>query len=110
MSDTCGFLAVGRLQLLLVLARAVTAKPKSLRTPDYILLPHLRLPQLGDQVPVFISVRITVSQLYPGHWVILVPEVEDKLRPTVSRPVYLGVGLPSAAHDNCVFLDVVHPL
>jgi hypothetical protein len=45
-------------------------------------------------------------------------EVEVKLRPTVSRPVYLGIGLPSGAHDqifvfcldNCGFLDMGLPL
>jgi hypothetical protein len=45
-------------------------------------------------------------------------QVEVKLRPTVGRPVCLGVGLPSGAHDqtfcflsgNCWFLDVGHPL
>jgi hypothetical protein len=46
-------------------------------------------------------------------------EIDVKLRPTVSRPVYLGVGLPSElmarfffSHiDNCGFLDVgAHPL
>jgi hypothetical protein len=44
-------------------------------------------------------------------------EVLVNLRPTVSRPVCLGVGLPSAAHnqiyfisDDCRFLDMGHPL
>jgi hypothetical protein len=33
-------------------------------------------------------------------------EVEGKLQPTVSRPVYLGVGLQTATHDKiCFYLD-----
>jgi hypothetical protein len=32
-------------------------------------------------------------------------EIEFKLLPTISRPVYLGVGFPSGAHDQ-VFYSV----
>jgi hypothetical protein len=44
-------------------------------------------------------------------------EVEVNLRPTVSRPVCLGVGLSSRAHnqiyfvsENCGILDMGHSL
>jgi hypothetical protein len=48
-------------QLLLGLARAATLGSKSRRTHGHILLSHLRLPQ----VPVFISPRNRVAELYP---------------------------------------------
>jgi hypothetical protein len=51
--------------LLLGLARAVTFGSKSRRTHGHILLSHLRLPNLESQVPVFISPRNRVVQLYP---------------------------------------------
>jgi hypothetical protein len=46
---------------ILSLARAVTLMSKPRRTHGHILLSHLRLPQ----VPVFISPRNRVAQLYP---------------------------------------------
>jgi hypothetical protein len=52
-------------QLLLGLARAVTLVSKSRRTHGHILLSHLRLPQPEGQVPVFISPRNRVAQIYP---------------------------------------------
>jgi hypothetical protein len=57
----CNLLA----QLLLGLARAVTLGSGSRRTHDHFLLPHLRLPpNLEGQVPVFVSPRNRVAQLY----------------------------------------------
>jgi hypothetical protein len=52
-------------QLILGLARAVTPGSECHRTHGHILLSHLRLPNLEDQVPVFISPRNRVAQLYP---------------------------------------------
>jgi hypothetical protein len=68
LSDNCGFLNVGPIrwvynlfvQMLLGLSRVVTPWSESRRTQDHILLSHLRL-----QVPVFISLRNRVAQLYP---------------------------------------------
>jgi hypothetical protein len=57
---------VSRLQLLLGLASAVTLWSESLGTRDHILLSQIRdSPNLEGQVPVFISPRKRVVQLYP---------------------------------------------
>jgi hypothetical protein len=54
------------LQLLLVLASAVILGPESSETNDRILLSQIRdYPNLVDQIPVFISTRNRVTQLYP---------------------------------------------
>jgi hypothetical protein len=56
---------VCRLQLLLVLASAVILGSESRRTRDHILLSQIRhSPNLEGQVPVFISPRNRVAQLY----------------------------------------------
>jgi hypothetical protein len=76
LSDSCGFVDVGRLsderrrvyrlQLLLALASAVNLGSKSRRTHVHILLSQIRdSPNLESQVPVFISPRNRVAQLYP---------------------------------------------
>jgi hypothetical protein len=57
---------VCRLQLLLVLASAVILGSESRGTRDYILLSQIRdYPNQEGQVPVFISPRNRVAQLYP---------------------------------------------
>jgi hypothetical protein len=57
---------VCRLQLLLVLASAVILGSESRGTRDHILLSQIRdFPNLEGQVPVFISPRNRVAQLYP---------------------------------------------
>jgi hypothetical protein len=57
---------VCRLKLLLVLASAVILRSESRGTHDYILLSQIRdSPNLDGQVPVFISPRNRVAQLYP---------------------------------------------
>jgi hypothetical protein len=67
----CGALSltrerVCRLQLLLVLTSAVIIGSESRRTFDHIWLSQIRdFPNLEGQVPVFISPRNRVAQLYP---------------------------------------------
>jgi hypothetical protein len=57
---------VCRLQLLLVLASVVILESESRGIHDHILLFHIRdSPNLESQVPVFISPRNRVAQLYP---------------------------------------------
>jgi hypothetical protein len=54
------------LQLLLALASAVILRSGSRGTHDHILLSQIRdSPNLEGQVPVFISLRNRVAQLYP---------------------------------------------
>jgi hypothetical protein len=55
-----------RLQFLLVLASAVILRSDSRRTRNHILLSQIRdSPNLEGQVPLFISPRNRVAQLYP---------------------------------------------
>jgi hypothetical protein len=57
---------VCRLQLLLALASTVILRSESRGTYDHILLSQVRdTPNLEGQVPVFISLRNMVAQLYP---------------------------------------------
>jgi hypothetical protein len=59
---------VCHLQLLLVLASAVILGSESRRTREHIFLSQIRdSPNLEGQVPVFISPRKRVAQLYPEH-------------------------------------------
>jgi hypothetical protein len=62
-------------------------------------------PNLESYVPVYISHRNKVAQLYPRALVnyLLNFEVEVTLRPTVSRPVSLGVRPPSGTSDQFFF-------
>jgi hypothetical protein len=55
-----------RLQFLLVFASTVILRFKSRGAYDHILLPQIpSSPKLEGQIPVFISLRNRVAQLYP---------------------------------------------
>jgi hypothetical protein len=62
---------VCRLQLLLVFASAIIFASDSSGTHDHILLTQIRdPPNVDGQVPVFISSKSRVAQLYPRHYVL----------------------------------------
>jgi hypothetical protein len=68
LSDSFGFVDVGvyRLQLFLVIASGVILGSESSGTHDHILLSHIRdSSNMEGQVPVFISLRNRMVQLYP---------------------------------------------
>jgi hypothetical protein len=58
-----------RLQLLLGLASAFTIRSESRGTHDISLSQIRDSPNLEGQVPVFISPRNRLAQLYPRNWV-----------------------------------------
>jgi hypothetical protein len=61
---------VCRLQLLVVLDKAVILRSESCGTNEQILLSQIRdSPNLECEVPVFISPRNRVARLYLKHWV-----------------------------------------
>jgi hypothetical protein len=79
-----------------VFASAVILGPESRGTRDHILLSHIRdFPSLEGQVPVFITRRNRVVQLYP----LSLLSLSLMLRPTVSRPVCPGMKHPSGGYD-----------
>jgi hypothetical protein len=89
LSDICGFVDVGRLQLLLAVISAVILGSESHRTHDHILVsPIWDSPSLEGQVPVFVSPRNRVAQLYPRHWVpFLLPPMTRRAMVEVYEPL-----------------------
>jgi hypothetical protein len=91
---------------------------------QYLCLYFWDFPNLEGQVPVFISPRNRVAQLYPRALGETANQSKAKvtLRPEVSRPVRLGVRHPSGTRghffhfsvwlflDSYGFVDVERPL
>jgi hypothetical protein len=87
---------VCRLQFLLALAIAVILKSESRRTHGHILLSQIRdSPNVGDHVPVFMSPRNRVTQLYPQA-------LGSFSSPTKSRRAVVEVFEPASARDRIV--------
>jgi hypothetical protein len=67
LSEICGLVSIGRplwRKSGFAICSVITQWSESLRTRNHILLSHLRLPQPGGPVPVFISPRNRVAQVY----------------------------------------------
>jgi hypothetical protein len=94
---------VCRLQLLLILASAIIIRSKSRGIRDHILLSQIRdSPNLEGQVPVFISPKNWVAQLYPqalgslfiasydsqGHDRGIRPRLHTGMSHSLSQPVF----------------------
>jgi hypothetical protein len=68
LSEICGLVSVGRpfwRENGSAICSVITQWSESLRTRNHTLLSHLRRPNLEGHVPLFISPRNRVAQLYP---------------------------------------------